>query len=104
MLSLPVEIRIQDAYLGDGRNRQSVPKRSPAYRLGRGTVIDAEGALTIGRDVRMNPCHPILGIVIDDLPAKIRSRLVLWDVEAVRKFAFDQVAGHGSISNRGLVV
>jgi len=65
-----VEIRVEDANLGDLRDRQFVTGRGTADCLRRGSVEDAEGALSIGRDVGMNPRNAILGVVIDDFAAR----------------------------------
>src|SRR5437016_9320192 len=90
-----VEVRIEDPNLGDLRDRQFVAGRGTAHGLGRRPVIDAEGALAIGRDVGMQPRNTVLRVVVDDLAAKTRAALVLRDAEAVRKLSLDQVTRHG---------
>src|ERR1700733_14972435 len=94
-----VEVRIEYANLGNLRNRQLVAGRGPADGLRRGAVINAESTLAIGRDVGMNPGDAVLDVVVDDLAANSRTVLVQRNAEAVRKVSFDQVAGHGSISD-----
>ena len=84
---LSVEVRIEDANLGDSRDRQLVTGRGAAHGLRRGPVIDAERMLAIGCDVGMYPRNTVLGVVVDDLTAKIRAALVLRDAEAIRKFS-----------------
>src|ERR1700682_4642832 len=89
-----VEVRIEDANLGDLRDGQLVADRGTADGLGCGPVADAKGTLAIGGHVRMNPRDTILGVVVDDCTAKFRAVFALRDAEAVREIAFDQVAGH----------
>jgi len=64
--ALFVEVRIKNANLRDLRDGQFVTRGGATDGFGSGPVIDAEGPLTIGGNVGMDPGDAILGIVVDD--------------------------------------
>src|ERR1022692_4979332 len=89
-----VKIGVQDAYLGNLRDRQLVAGRRVANRLGRGPVVNAEGPLAVRRNVGVDPSDAVLGVIVDDLTANIRADFILRNRQAVGKISFDQIAGH----------
>ena len=53
-----VEVRIEDAHLGDLRNGQLAANGSAPHSLGRRPVVKTEGAFAIGGDVGVQPVTP----------------------------------------------
>src|SRR5271166_23544 len=92
-----IKVRVQNANLGDLRDRQLVASRRMANRLRRGPVVDAEGPLAVRRDVGVEPSDAILGIVVDDLTANSRADFILRNGEAIGKISFDQITGHRAV-------
>jgi len=91
---LVVEVRIEDANLGDPRDRQPVSCRGVTHRLRTGTVVDTVGPHPIRRDVGMHPSDAILRIVVDHRAAETCSRLFRRDFQAFWKLSLYQVSRH----------
>src|SRR5204862_631702 len=63
---LSIEVRIEDADLGDAIHGQRVACRRPADRLRRRSVVDAECNAAFVADIRVNPGHALFRIALQD--------------------------------------
>src|SRR5207302_7371844 len=92
---LLVEVRIEDANLGDAFHGELVTARRAANGLGRGPVVDAESLLLVRAHVRVQPRYLLHGVALDDGQACPGAGLIDGNLESVRKLSLDHVAWHG---------
>ena len=89
-----VEVRIEHPDFGNAVDRKTVAVGRLADRVLRRTVIDAESLLAVRRDIRVNSCHLLLGVVVDDSAAGDRSFAINRNRKSVRESPLDQITWH----------
>src|SRR5262249_55153869 len=88
---LEVEVRVEDANLGDVLDGKVVSLRGLPDRLGIGSVVDAEHLLSVFAHVRVDPGHSLSRIPLDDFEALFRALGVDRSPEPVREEALDDI-------------
>src|ERR1700722_14507302 len=86
--ALFVEVRIEDAHLGDLRDWQLTANCSAPHSLRCRSVVKTEGAFAIGSYVGMQPGDPVLRIAIDDVSTQLGATLIQRDMKTVWKLSF----------------
>src|SRR5882724_6787111 len=93
-----MKVGIEHAHLGDALDRQAVALGGLADRLRRRAVVDAEGALLVGRDVGVQPGHAELAVVADHRAGGLAALLGRREAKAVGNAAFDDIERHGFLA------
>src|SRR5436305_522462 len=92
--SLPIEVRIEDADLGNAIDRKVTSSCALPDRFRGGSVVDAIGLLFVLADIGMDPGDLLLGVVAHDRETELRSHLVHGNDQSCWEGSFDDIAWH----------
>jgi hypothetical protein len=74
--ALPVKVRVEDTHFRDPIHRQFTPPCGLPDRFWGGRFTDAKGLLFVFADIRVDPGHLILRIIVHDRAADLCPSLI----------------------------
>src|SRR5262245_30410065 len=95
---LAIELRVEDANLGNAIHRQVVRLSGAANRFRRGCIVSTKSLGAVFAHVRVKPRYTVFVVNQDSLPAKLCTFLIDGNVETFWKASFNYVARHDTSS------
>src|SRR5262249_41003934 len=96
---LAIEVRVEDANLGNAIHRQVVRFSGAANRFRRGCIVSTKSLGAVFAHIRVKPRYTVFIVNQGSLPAKLCTFFINGNLETFRKASFNYVARHVNSSS-----